>query len=105
MSHHPRFFDKLNKSIAKSKRPERQRYGDTSPQPVLATTLSLSVLETYDPWIEGDRFLRNDPKTKEILENATKVLQRNGLDFDLSEAQNNQQLCRFLEDGARNLEE
>lgn len=104
-SRYHRLVDRLKKPKRSGKKPERLQHESSSPQSGLVAAPPPSMPETYDPWIESEKILRKDLETKKLLENATEILRSNGLSFGSSTAQNHQQLCSFLEDGAQKLDE
>lgn len=64
-------------------------------------SLGIVTTKKSDLWAQAKQNLSADPKTKEILDEATRVLEEFGLKLD----GNHQQLCSFLDDKVSELEE
>ncbi|KAJ5080904.1 hypothetical protein N7456_013614 [Penicillium angulare] len=61
--------------------------------------------ENDDIWVQADKSLRENTKTAEVLENAARILQESGLIFAEESAQKHLQLCNFLNEKSRTLED
>ena len=78
---------------------------DTQPATPVPNGPVKTLPQADDLWIKAEKDLRDDPQQRKFLDNAANVLEQRGLKIGTSGSRSHQQLCSFLEEKSRALED